>query len=143
MAFQLNNEDMVMLDAEDLAEMGLKRAYDALLPKLKQYVPEPIGIEEEIDHDAPRYAVTAGGRNFLIFAPELGDDKVTSWARATEALFTIVNEQLVNSAYRFYAINGGNDLGGLFLTEEEVDEAILSLPRKADWPYLPGAEDPS
>jgi len=41
---------------------------------------------------------------------------------------------------RFFAINGGNDLGGMFLTTVEAEEARKSLPRKQDWPYLPTME---
>jgi hypothetical protein len=33
--------------------------------------------------------------------------------------------------------NGGNDLGGMFLTEREVEEATRSLPKRTDWPYIP------
>jgi hypothetical protein len=65
-----------------------------------------------------------------------------SWGKATYALFSIVNAQLAGSPYRFYAINGGNDLGGMFLTLEEYEAAKRSLKRKSDWPYLPTDEPP-
>jgi hypothetical protein len=57
------------------------------------------------------------------------------------ALFSIVNAQLKNSTHRFYAINGGNDLFGMFLTPAEATAAQKSLPNKSDWPYLPKDED--
>ena len=43
---------------------------------------------------------------------------------------------------RFYAVNGGNDLGGLYLTEEEVDAARQALSSKSDWPYIPTLQGP-
>ena len=50
--------------------------------------------------------------------------------------------QLTDSQYRFYAINGGNDLGGMFLTAAEVGEFKNSLGKKSDWPYLPTQKHP-
>jgi hypothetical protein len=44
---------------------------------------------------------------------------------------------LANSEYRFYAINGGNDLGGMFLMPAQAQAAQKALPNKRDWPYLP------
>ncbi len=70
------------------------------------------------------------------------DANENNWGNATFALFDIVNRQLEDTPYRFYAIYGGNDLSGMFLTEEACDEAILSLPRKMDWPYLPTPKGP-
>ena len=56
------------------------------------------------------------------------------------AFFTIVNDQLANSQYRFYAINGGNDLGGMFLTPSQAAAAQQALPTRTDWPYFPKDE---
>ena len=36
MTYRLNYDEMIMLDAEDLAETGIGQAYTALLPKLRQ-----------------------------------------------------------------------------------------------------------
>jgi hypothetical protein len=44
--------------------------------------------------------------------------------------------------YRLYAINGGSDLGGMFLTQSECEAARKSLSREEDWPYLPTLEPP-
>jgi hypothetical protein len=38
---------------------------------------------------------------------------------------------------RLYAISGGNDLGGFFLSPEQAKAAQAGLPRKSDWPYIP------
>jgi hypothetical protein len=52
-----------------------------------------------------------------------------------------VNRQLAQTPYRLFAINGGNDLGGMFLTVDEAETAKKSLAKRA-WPYLPVAEPP-
>jgi len=133
---ELNYDELILLDAEDLAEEGIKEAYDSLLlPRLRQYVAEPLEVEEVADHDAPSYAVIAGGQEHIIYGR--GVDEEGSWGRATFILFSIVNRQLAGSDYRLYAINGGNDLGGMFLTEREALWARQSLPNRTDWPYLP------
>jgi hypothetical protein len=113
------------------------------IPQLRKYVQQPQQVEEVIDNDAPRYSVKCGGREFHIYAPEFEDQRGSnSWGRATCAFFVIVNDQLANSAYRLNAINGGNDLGGIFLTPEQANAARKGLARKQDWPYLPKDEPP-
>ena len=137
MGFELDYDQLIFLDAEDLAEHGIGRAYQSLLPKLQQYVAHPAEIEEISDTN--RYAVKVRDRVYVIYSPEVEDD---SWPRATHAFFTIVNDQLIHSQHRLYAINGGNDLAGMFLTAAEAEAAREGLPRKTDWPYLPTAEGP-
>jgi len=138
----LNYDKMIPLDAEDLAECGIKRAYDGLREQLRRYVAWPAPVEEMIDNGVPSYRVRCGGVEYAIYEPGLADDEGQSWARATYALFRFVNDQLEQSDYRLYAINGGNELGGMFLTKAECDAARRGLPRKRDWPYLPTAEHP-
>jgi hypothetical protein len=143
MSFDLDYSQWIPLDAENLAETGIAEAYESLLPELRKYVQEPAQLEELIDNDTPRYSVKCGGREFAIYGPELADQSGdNSWGRATCAFFAIVNDQLASSACRFYAINGGNDLGGMFLTPEQATAAQKNLPRKQDWPYLPNDELP-
>jgi hypothetical protein len=143
MSFELDYEQWISLDAENLAETGIAPAYESLLPELRKYVRQAAPVEERIDDDAPRYSVKCGAREFVIYGPELEDEPGSnSWGRATYAFFAIVNDQLANSAYRFYAINSGNDLGGMFLTSEQATAARKGLPRKLDWPYLPTDEPP-
>lgn len=131
---------MVLLDAEDLAEAGILEAYESLLPELKKYVPQPALVEEVIDHHGGRYAVKSGAVEYVIYAPDLDDQRGESWGRATVAFFTIINDQLAQSQYRFYAINGGNDLGGMFLTPSQAEAAQKALSSKTDWPYFPKDE---
>jgi hypothetical protein len=142
MSFKLNYDDLVLLDAEDLAEEGIGQAYESLLPKLRKYVQQPARIEEVTDNDAPSYSVKCGGREFVIYDPEVDDESGSSWGRATYAFFTIVNDQLASSMYRFYAINDGNDLGGMFLTPAQAEAAQKAIANNKDWPYIPKNEQP-
>lgn len=139
MATDLNYEDAIPLDAEELAEGGIAEAYRRVLPKLRDFVVDPLEIVETRDDEAPSYSVQCGGKEFPIYAPEL-EGISNSWGNATVALFEIINSQLVNSTHRFYAINGGNDLFGIFLTPDEAAAAQQSLPNKLAWPYLPKDE---
>ena len=133
----LDYEQMIILDAEDLAETGVRAAYERIKPALSKYVEDPRDIIEHINNDIPSYSVSAAGRTYDIYGPDLQQGAGESWGRATVALFGIVNDQLFNSSVRFYAINGGNDLGGMFLTPEDVEAANRALEQKTDWPYLP------
>jgi hypothetical protein len=137
--YTLDYSRFIHLDAEDLAEGGIVVTYRTLQPELRKYVPEPAKVEESTDDTAVRYSVTWRGREFVIYGP--GDDR-ESWGRATFAFFTIVNDQLAQTKYRFYAINGGNDLGGMFLTEAQAEAAREGLSNKSDWPYLPDNRPP-
>src|SRR6516162_2176329 len=104
MSDTLDYDQLILLDAEDLAEAGIGEAYESLLPELQKYVPQPAQVEELIDNDAGRYAIKSGTMEFVIYARELHDEGGESWGRATVAFFTIINDQLTNSQYRFYAI---------------------------------------
>src|SRR5215813_5996895 len=134
MDFKLDYSKMIILDAEDLAEGGIQAAYKDLLPELLKYVKEADEITEVLDNKGSSYTVRHHDRTYSIYASEFDD---ASWANATYALFSIVNAQLAGSPYRFYAIYGGNDLGGIFLTSEQYEQARRTLERKDDWPYLP------
>jgi hypothetical protein len=142
MPFTLNYDDAILLDAEALAEGGIAAGYESVLPELRRFVQNPIKIEEDRDDRAPSYSVRCGGAEFAIYSPVLDEGNGSIWGRATVALFAIVNEQLKNTTHRLYAINGGNDLFGMFLTPAQAKEARKSLPNKSDWPYLPKDEAP-
>ncbi len=142
MHLALDYEKWIHLDAENLAETGIGRAYEALLPLLRTYTQLPALVQEEIDEDLPRYVVKCGNRVFSIIDPSLDDTEGKAWGRATCAFFSIVNDQLLFSDYRFYAMNGGHNLGGMFLTPSQVQAALASLPNRTDWPYLPNDDPP-
>jgi len=142
MKFQLDYNKVLFLDAEDLAEAGIKEAYRSMIPALGQYVSEPAEVEDVVDNDAPSYVIKCAGQEYVIYSPALPEDEGQSWGRAAHAFFRIVNDQMAKSEYRLYAINGGNDLSGIFLTRDECEAARKSLRRKEDWPYLPTLEHP-
>ena len=141
----LDYDQSVPLDAEHLAEGGIGEAYrTAVLPHLRRVLDGKPAIDTVTDHVSEageRYTVTAAGREYVVYSPETEDSATESWGRAAYVLFTIVNEQLQTSTRRFYAINGGNDLSGVFLTPDEAESARSSLPAKTDWPYLPTLDD--
>ena len=134
----LDYDDLVALDAEDLADQGIAGAYRELMPALRKHVPEPVAVEEILDPDIGRYAVRFSGRTYLVYGPEISESDANSWGRATEVFFELVNSQLTESAVRFYAFYGGNDLSGMFLSPETAQQACVALQRKSDRPYLPG-----
>jgi len=142
MKFRLDYAKMLVLDAEGLAEAGIKKAYESALPVLRQYVSEPAQVQEVIDNDTPSYLVRCAGQEYMIYSPALPDDEGQLWGRATYAFFKMINDQLSKSEYRLYAINGGNDLGGMFLTQPECEAARKSLRRKEDWPHVLTLEHP-
>jgi hypothetical protein len=138
----LDYEKLIHLDAEELAEGGIRDAYLRILPYLKHYVLETAEVVELANSSAQTYFVRCEDVEYRIYTPEMPSDEREIWGRATYALFNIVNDQLEKSEYRLFAINGGNDLGGMFLTQREAENARRSLSRKEDWPYLPTAEHP-
>src|SRR5439155_11852914 len=129
MSDTLDYDRLILLDAEDLAEAGIRQAYESLLPELRKYVQGPAEVEEVIDNDAGSYAVKSGTKGFGIYAPELRDERGESLGRATVAFFNIVNDQLANSQCRVYATNGGNDLAGMCLTPSQAAAAQQARPK--------------
>ncbi|HEY6863521.1 MAG TPA: hypothetical protein VI319_06435, partial [Burkholderiales bacterium] len=136
----LDYDQVVSLDAEDLAEQGILAAYQALLPQLRQYAASPLELTETIDNDAAMYSVCAGDQKFEIW--EAGAKNPDGWERATVAFFQIVNASLTSSPYKFYALYGGNDLSGIFLTEVEFAAARRAIKEPSNRPWLPVDEPP-
>lgn len=142
MEFELDYSEMEILDAEYLAESGILERYVGMMTRLKKHVREPAEVIELIDDDLPSYRVRCQDKVYIIHTPELEDSGGQSWGRATYAFFDIINGQLDGSEYRFYAISGGNDLGGMFLTAQQCEAARRALGRKEAWPYLPTLDHP-
>lgn len=131
----------VHLDAEDLAEQGVGEAYRRLHAGLAELGVTPLPILEQ--DDGENYSVECGGRRYPIFDDDLDEDGGADgdpWGRATFALFDIVNSQLGAVEHKLYAISGGNDMFGMFLTPAAVERARAASARKAHWPYLPTDE---
>lgn len=137
--FELNYDNWIHLDAEDLAEQGIQKAYEKLRPVLLKYLPSPAPMQETVEPDKLSYVVVCGGISYDIYS---GADEYENWGVATFALFDIINRQLANTKVRFFAINAANDLGGMMLTPAEAEAAKASLPKKSDWPYLPTRDAP-
>lgn len=136
----LDYDQVVQLDAEDLAEQGILAAYEVLIPRLKQYVVVPIAVTEEINNDAATYSVSAAGKTYKIWEDRAKN--TDGWERATVAFFELVNTNLSSSDHRFYALYGGNDLSGLFLTEEQFAAARRAIKKRSNWPWVPVNEPP-
>jgi len=130
----------LMLDAEDLAEQGILEAYQELAPYLTEYGVDAGLVTENDDSLQSHYSVDFGDHRYVVYGPGVAVED--AWGLATHALFDIVNHQLAATGVRFYAINGGNDLFGIFMTPGQAERARRALPSKSDWPYLPVPEPP-
>ena len=71
MKFTLDYDKMLFLDAETLAEAGIKEAYQSMMRVLGQYVSEPAQVQEVVDNDAPSYALKCGDLEYVIYSPAL------------------------------------------------------------------------
>lgn len=137
----LDYSNIIHLDAEDLAEQGILSAYQSLLPQLRGYAASELEVQEHFDEHNPSYAVTAGALRYEIWGPGL--EEAHDWGRATFAFFHIVNRTLADCPYKFYALYGGNDLFGIFLTASEQEAAIKGIAQPNQRPYLPVDIPPS
>ncbi len=135
---ELNYESMVPLDAQALVEEGLLDAYQLLLPQLREYGVKPGILEEEVIDDDLWIARHQGEEYAIRASP----DDPRGWASATFALFRIVNRELIDNEFGFYAVNGGNDLLGAFLTRDEYECSRRALGNERDWPYTPTNSPP-
>lgn len=129
-------DKLIHLDAETLAEEGMKEAYDALLPTLKKYVKEPAELTEIVFANSDDYVVELKGKRWII-VDENTKTSGDAWVNAAVAFFEIVNLQLTESNRTFYAFYGSNDFSGMFLTFDEFESGRARLSEKSDWPYLP------
>jgi hypothetical protein len=132
-------DDVVLLDAEELAEEGILEAYQQLHPQLRRYAASEVDLAEEVDADGATYTVFADGKRYDIYGNGVEED---AWVLATIAFFDIVNASLAHATHRFYALYGGNDLAGIFLTDEQFQLARHGIERHADWPWVPVSQAP-
>jgi hypothetical protein len=130
----------ISLDAEDLAELGIQDAYRELAPHMAALGVEPRPITETIDMALGAYAVECDGHRYAISGPDLPDEH--SWGLASHALFDIVNRQMAATDVRLFAISGGNDQFGIFMSPAQAERARRALSHKRDWPHLPTSEPP-
>jgi hypothetical protein len=136
----LDYDQVIHLDAEDLAEQGILKAYEKVMPQLQQYVGAPMVVTEHVNSETGTYAVSADGRTCQIW--DDGAKNPDGWERATVAFFEMVNANLGSSDRRFYALYGGNDLSGIFLSLEEFAAARRAIKKPSNWPWRPVTEPP-
>ena len=134
-----HEDDVVLLDAEELADKGILEAFEHLHPQLREYDWLPVDIEEEVDADGAMYTVFADEQRY-----DIRGDGVTghAWTLATVAFFDIVNTSLAVATHKFYALHRGNDLAGVFLSDEQFQMARQSIKRRSQWPWIPVNQAP-
>lgn len=141
--YSINWDNLIHLDAEDLAEQGIKEIYEKeVIPHLINYVANPIEIEEIKSIDNSQYQVKANNIVYLIYDDNI--EQYLSWGYATFALFDIVNQQLKDSDFKFYAFENGNELSGMFMSNAEYQQYCNQLKinkeKLIEIPYIPTLE---
>lgn len=134
-------------DAEDLAEGGVGEFLREIEPFL---IGQGISLNQVEDEFSERgYWITVNGKPYTIYdTDELqrSDEQLgLFWGLSSARAFAIVNGLLeaAGSEERLYAVNGGNDLFGFFLTpalRETICGYLGVKPR--DRPYVPTEEYP-
>jgi hypothetical protein len=132
-------------DAEDLAEGGVAGFLESISPVLSA-----LGVSAAVDEDGfsdNEYWLRIWGRRWVIYsADELASHPEGSniWALATVRTFAMVNERLAEAGVRdrLYAVNGGNDLWGIFLTPEQLQAIHDYAGPVRGRPYSPVDERP-
>ena len=141
---ELDYERLIMLDAERLFEQGMLEGYEAIIPKLKDFI-EPANMTEIFPDGTDDYLIEVQNKKYYLFNEDIAQkDIYDGWALATYTLFHVVNLQLVETDYQLYALYGANDLSGVFMTEEEVVARRRAFKdNHSEWPYIPTIEHPN
>jgi len=115
-------------DAEELAEGGILGFLEAVSPFLVAEGVAVPDIQDDLGED--HYKLRWAGREYVVYdASELAREEEEPgrlWAIATVRTFALVNDLLgsTRSHERLYAVNGGNDLFGLFLAPVQLAEIV-------------------
>ena len=138
-AVELNYDHAILLDAEDLAEGGINEAIEAIQVDLNRLkIPVKLSAVKETHGEIG--SIEYKSKTIVIYdSKKENNDHL--WALATYALFFIVNDQLANSGFKLYAVNGGNDLVGFLLKDNEY-RAAIKVPDIDNRPYLPSDKPP-
>jgi len=143
-----NNGRFYHADGEDLAENGVVGFLKSLSFFLEH---QKVVIRSLQGEDVPdEYCVRVNDAVHVIYT-RAEDEEAESkklgliWGLTTARTFAIVNKLLAgaNSSERLYAIYGGNDLAGVFLTQHLFDfiSTHPSVP-DSEKPYLPTEDYP-
>ncbi len=142
----INYELAIHLDAESLAEMGMKEAYVELQRQSVDIEVQWAPMREMFDgknegfDGGANYRVEVNRKVYPVFGSTPANDP---WAVATATFFDVVNSQLSDFPFKFYAINAGNDLYAIRLTAEEFKRAQLYHMGSPYGPYLPNYTPPN
>lgn len=126
-----------MTDAEDLAEGGVAEFLAGLATPLQALGAAFGSVAEGIFDDSRGQTVIVDGVEETIWtADEAKAGEV--WSISTVRTYALVNARLAaaGSPERLYAVNGGNDLQAVFLTER-LATALAKELEPRDRPYLP------
>ena len=134
----IDYEQIVHLDAEDLAEGGMVEAYERITAAIADERIEWAPMTQS-GEGTPDYSIHLLGETHRVYGSSPGTD---DWAISSAVLFDAVNRQLVNLDFKVYALNGGNDLHAVALTKRQFEEAVQYHERRHDRPYLPNQEPP-
>ncbi len=142
----IDYETVIHLDAEFLAETGMAQAYEGL-----QKQSGDLGVRwapmremwdgQEKGYDGgENYRVEVNGKVYPVFGSRPNDDY---WAMATATFFDVVNSQLSERPFKFYALYAGNDLHAVRLTPEQFERAKLYHKQPWNRPYIPNYTPPN
>lgn len=128
------------LDAERLAELGIVEVYDEIEPVIASHGGKPDSLREIIDKDSGHYAIEHRGIVYLVSGGAI--DQYQGWGNAAAVFFEIVNRQMAGSRYRLYALGHGNDMVGVFLTNEQFARAVALYANTKNAPFVPTRDAP-
>ena len=141
----LDYESAIHLDAESLAEIGMKVGYEDLIRKAGDIGVDWAPMREMWDGQTqgydggPNYRVEVNGTTYAVYREGAPYE---TWAIATKAFFDAVNDQLQDKPFKFYALMAGNDLHAIRLTPDEFDTATAYHAGTPDAPYVPTDQPP-
>lgn len=101
---------------------------------------KPDTLREITDEAIGTYAIEHRGSVYPVSGGRISAEQ--GWANAAAVLFEVVNRQMEGSEYRFYALDHGNGLQGVFLTERQFTAARAFHRKGTDIPFVPTREPP-
>lgn len=133
-------DEVLNLDAETLAEVGIVQVYDEIEPVIASHGGTPDSFREIVDEQSGSYAIEHRGVVYPVSGGDIG--VAQGWGNAAAVFFEIVNRQMEGSEYRFYALDHGNGLQGVFLTDQQFAAARAFHRKGVNVPFVPTREPP-